>query len=172
LRQIAKRHFIPPDVSEPLLQAFLRDLEKPNIQAALQRETFLQLPHIQQLQTELGTVFDAHSLRVENERPFVLKRHGAIVVGTIDRLVLVLHQGKPVAADVVDFKTDRMSGEVSQWVQEKAGHYESQLEEYRSAVQTCFGIPSDQISTRLMLLEPDVVVDVRQSPGRVSSGEH
>lgn len=169
LRQIAKRHFVPTDISEPMLQTFLNDLRKPHTQATLQRQSFLQLPHLQELQKKLGANFTAASLQVENERPFVLKRQGAIVVGTIDRLVLVMHGGKPVAADVVDFKTDRIVGEVKKWVQQKTQHYQSQLEEYRIAVQTCFGIPQQHISTRLLLIEPDVVVSVLHQASLVPS---
>jgi ATP-dependent helicase/nuclease subunit A len=102
-------------------------------------------------------------LCAENERPFVLKRDGAIVQGIIDRLVILRVKGQPVAADIVDFKTDRVTGKPETWMSDRTRHYAPQLQQYSSAVQTCFGIGPEAVSSRLALLEADVVVSPADS---------
>jgi hypothetical protein len=59
----------------------------------------------------------------------------------------------------VDFKTDRLVGDRDRWIETKRIHYRPQLEEYRFAVSHCFGVPSDRISTRLLLLEAQAVAE-------------
>ncbi|MEZ6130394.1 MAG: UvrD-helicase domain-containing protein [Planctomycetaceae bacterium] len=156
LRSMAEGQFVPVHLAEPLLQNFFSFLSNPQTQAALSRTAFLKLANVTSFANNVMS--GGAILRVENERPFVLKRDGAIVSGTMDRLVLVVQNGRPVAADVIDFKTDRISGDTGEWVKAKVRQYESQLAEYRIAVQTCFGIAPDRISTRLLLLEADAVV--------------
>ena len=99
------------------------------------------------------------SLKVERERMFVLLHDGELVQGTIDRLVLLYENGRPIAADIVDFKTDRLVGAREQWIENKRNHYAPQLQEYRFAVSHCFGIPAEKISTRLLLLEAQATVE-------------
>jgi ATP-dependent exoDNAse (exonuclease V) beta subunit len=100
---------------------------------------------------------------VDRERSFVRIHDGALIQGTIDRLVLVRENGRVVAADVVDFKTDRLSGDADLWRKEKAAHYAGQLEEYRKAVRHITSAPQLPVSTRLLLMEDASVVEV---PGR------
>lgn len=149
--------FVPIDELTKLHAVFLSMLQQPATQESLSQSGLLTLPqfspHAKDVQNGLAV------FRVEQERPFVLKRNGAIVQGTIDRLVLLEKNGKLIAADIIDYKTDRLTGERDAWIAQKVEHYGAQLEEYRSAVHICFGIPVDQISTRLLLLETDIVVD-------------
>jgi ATP-dependent exoDNAse (exonuclease V) beta subunit len=97
---------------------------------------------------------------VHRERSFVRIHDGALIQGTIDRLVMVRQQGHIVAADVVDFKTDRISGDPQAWRREKAEHYAGQLEEYRAAVRHITSNPQLPVSTRLLLIEDGSVVEV------------
>ena len=97
---------------------------------------------------------------VDRERSFVRIHNGALIQGTIDRLVLVREAGRVVAADVVDFKTDRISGDADVWRKEKAEHYAGQLEEYRSAVRHMTSSVKLPVSTRLLLIEDASVVEV------------
>lgn len=153
--------FLPVDELTKLLRVFRSMIEQTNTRNSLSQEGVLTLP---QFRPHAADVRSGKAMfRVEQERPFVLKRDGAIVQGTIDRLVLLELNNKPIAADIIDYKTDRLNGDRSSWVAEKVDHYGSQLEEYRSAVHTCFNIPVSQISTRLLLLEADVVVSPHKS---------
>jgi ATP-dependent exoDNAse (exonuclease V) beta subunit len=97
---------------------------------------------------------------VDCERSFVRIHDGALIQGTIDRLVLVRENGRVVAADVVDFKTDRLNGDAQLWRREKAEHYAGQLQEYRSAVRHITSTPQLPVSTRLLLLEDASVIEV------------
>lgn len=97
---------------------------------------------------------------VDCERSFVRIHDGALIQGTIDRLVLVRENGRVVAADVVDFKTDRLNGDAQLWRREKAEHYAGQLQEYRSAVRHITSAPQLPVSTRLLLLEDASVIEV------------
>jgi len=97
---------------------------------------------------------------VDRERSFVRIHNSALIQGTIDRLVLVREAGRVVAADVVDFKTDRISGDADVWRKEKAEHYAGQLEEYRSAVRHMTSSVKLPVSTRLLLIEDASVVEV------------
>jgi len=97
---------------------------------------------------------------VDCERSFVRIHDGALIQGTIDRLVMVRQNGRVVAADIVDFKTDRMIGDADLWRREKVEHYAGQLGEYRRAVRHITSSPQLPVSTRLLLLEDASVVEV------------
>lgn len=97
---------------------------------------------------------------VDCERSFVRIHDGALIQGTIDRLVTVRQNGRVVAADIVDFKTDRMIGDADLWRREKVEHYAGQLGEYRRAVRHITSSPQLPVSTRLLLLEDASVVEV------------
>ena len=156
LRQIAAEQFIHSHAVDLLVPAFFDMLLFENTQLAMSKAGLMTVPELRNVVADIKS--GALDLVVENERPYVLKHDGAIVLGTIDRLVLVKRKGKPVAADIIDFKTDRLSGDPKVWVDEKVTHYGPQLAEYRAAVSHCFSIPAENISTRLLLLETDSVV--------------
>lgn len=156
LREVADQQFIPTAAVDVLLPAFFEMLTRKNTKLALSRKSLLSLSAMETFAENLQA--NSAGLVVENERPYTLKRNGAIVLGTIDRLVLVTRDDKPVAADIIDFKTDRFSGRKKTWAAEKLVHYGPQLEEYRAAVSQCFLIPVENISARLLLLETDTVV--------------
>jgi ATP-dependent exoDNAse (exonuclease V) beta subunit len=148
-------------VSERAVDRLLPDFRK-MLQVAGVRKLF------QAASGGAARVFGAHrtqieagsaSLKVERERMFVLLHDGELVQGTIDRLVLLYENGRPIAADIVDFKTDRLVGAREQWIENKRNHYAPQLQEYRFAVSHCFGIPAEKISTRLLLLEAQATVE-------------
>ena len=96
--------------------------------------------------------------KVERERTFALLHKNELVLGSIDRLVLLMQNGRPIAADIIDFKTDRFAGDRNRWIEARRLHYGPQLEEYRFAVSQCFGVPMQHIGTRLLLIEVDAVI--------------
>ena len=155
LREIAAGLAVPEPVVDELLPQFDHMLQLPNVRTALSRSNALR-----------SATFVRHAsgsdaeLRVENERPFVLRREGAIVQGTIDRLVLLVRKGRPVAAEILDFKTDRLTGDAASWTNDRLEYYRPQLAAYREAVSQCFRVDELSIATRLILLEADAVVTV------------
>ncbi len=161
LLKVVEWTFVPEPVLKPLLIAFRSMLQRPNSNKSLSTTGAFKLPQFQSFAAQIKS--GKATLRIEQERPFVLKRNGAIVQGTIDRLVLLELNGKPVAADILDFKTDRLVGDTDAWIADKICHYGPQLEEYRNAVTLCFGIPAEAVSSRLILLEADAVVSTQTS---------
>jgi ATP-dependent exoDNAse (exonuclease V) beta subunit len=83
-----------------------------------------------------------------------------LIRGTIDRLVQLKLGGRVVAADIVDFKTDRVSGEVGEWIRGRVEYYGAQLQEYRRAAARICRLDPARIQARLLLLQADAVVEV------------
>lgn len=151
LHACARRLTISEETVKKVLPDFLRMLQSPEIRSVFDQRTAGLAPsfsaHMDVLRSQQAI------LKVDRERPFVMIRNGEIIQGSIDRLVRLVLHGRTLAADVVDFKTDRLVGDVARWVREKQEHYAPQLEEYRNAVQKCWQLPPEHISTRLLLLE-------------------
>jgi len=157
LRKRSLELSVPDAIVNLLLPDFLKMLKQPDIRKTFEPTTGGGAPSFDMHKNQL-TSGELH-LKVERERTFVLLHNGELVQGTIDRLVLLYNNGRPVAADVVDFKTDRFVGDRGRWIEGKRRHYGPQLAEYRFAVSHCFGIPSENISTRLLLLEAQAIVE-------------
>lgn len=158
LREIALGLAMSETVINTLIPDFFALLDRPWTRAALTRETVVETRAFADLADAIrsGEV----TLRVWSERPFVLRRESAIVQGTIDRLVVASRGRQALAAEILDFKTDRLVGDVVAWTAEKQDYYRSQLAEYRKAVEHCFQLSPAAITTRILLLEADVVVEV------------
>ena len=157
LRQRAEELTVPESTVDVLLPDFLKVLQLPEIRTAFSKTQTGGAPLLAVHRDALNS--GRAKIKVERERTFVRLHENQLVLGTIDRLVMVMENGRPVAADVLDFKTDRLVGDREPWIQNKQIHYGPQLAEYRSAVSHCFGIPASRISTRLLLLEAGVVVE-------------
>ena len=77
--------------------------------------------------------------------------------GSFDRLLLFREGAKVVAADILDFKTDRVADPAG--IQERVSIYEPQIEEYRRAAATLFGLaPAGACRARLLFVEPGELV--------------
>ena len=123
---------------------FQRSMDKPNVRAVLSRSAYE--PNL--------------TPRVWNERAFVVRREDTILRGTFDRLVVLFDGEKPICADIIDFKSDALDANDPAAVEAKKELYRPQLEAYRSAVEHLYGLASDQIATRLVFVEPGVVIEV------------
>lgn len=96
-------------------------------------------------------------LRVENELPFVRRVGDEIQEGFIDRLVLVERGGRVVAAEVVDFKTDRIAADDEARLAERTEHYRPQIEEYCRVVKSTYGLADPDVRGTLVFLNAGVV---------------
>jgi len=98
--------------------------------------------------------------RVFRELPFAVREEDMLLSGRIDRLV-VLHDGdRPVAADLLDFKTDAISPGDSAALEARTAFYRPQLAAYRRAAARLAGLPPERISARLVFTEPGVLAVV------------
>ena len=78
--------------------------------------------------------------------------------GSIDRLVVFYGEdGKPIRADVIDWKTDTF--DENERV-EKIEHYAPQLASYRFAASKLLGLDLNQISTKLVFLKTKEIVEI------------
>lgn len=93
----------------------------------------------------------------QRERGFALQQDQKLMTGSIDRLVIVKSAGKPIAADVIDFKTDEIPPGNKRALAEKVDFYRPQLEAYRDVSAELLGIEAKQIAARLIFLSPGVV---------------
>ena len=108
---------------------------------------------------ETQEVPDGSELAVSNERDFSLvltdEEGGEYFAnGSIDRLVLTLEDGVPKAAEVIDFKTDRVTPEE---VEARAEHHAPQMQAYRRAVSAMYGLAPEDVALKLAFLTPGVV---------------
>lgn len=147
---------IPQDTVERMIQEFLQMLKHDVTVDALSRRSARE-----RFRQQLPSV-DAEqmTLRVFPERAFAWRREGRIVQGIIDRLTIVESSGQRLAAEVIDFKTDRLAGRLDDWIDWKKSDYGSQLQDYRAAVAHCFGVPGDRVTTSLLMLDAGVRIDV------------
>jgi ATP-dependent exoDNAse (exonuclease V) beta subunit len=156
LRQTAAEFAVPEALVDRLLSDFVAALQRPATRGVFLRNGIADVDPFAVFRSAIES--GQATTRVERERMFVLLHQNELVQGSIDRLVLLLQDGRPVAADIIDFKTDRFAGDRSRWIEARRLHYGPQLEEYRFAVSQCFGIPIQNIGTRLLLIEADAVV--------------
>ncbi len=140
------------------LEAFQQALARPAIRALLTRATYQQPAHT----AADGAVHLRPGLaqprwKVWRERPFALREGDTILHGTIDRLVVLYDGDRPVAADLVDYKTDQVSVDEPNEIEARVAHYRPQLVAYQQAVARLFGLPLAEVSARLALVEAGVV---------------
>ena len=130
------------------IEAFRRCLGLPNIHKILCQEYY-------------GQVLSENlRLSVRQEQPIAVRLENQLLTGTIDRLVLVKNGDRPVAADVIDFKTDAIPANDTYRLQSLVQHYSPQIAAYCRAVARAFRMDSASITCRLVFLTAGVVVTV------------
>lgn len=124
----------------------------------------------------------APTWEIFRERPFsTLSSDGRLWRGSIDRLVLLRDGGRVVGADVIDFKTDRLSlqrvtnpGGVDSFPsefpfpslpdEETLSAYRRQLEVYGAVVANWYSLPPERISLRLAFVSEGFAFAPSQLP--------
>lgn len=144
LRRKLQAMQLPQTNLAAIVARFRGALEKPGIRAILSRSAYA----------------GGHRPEVWRERPFAIRHEEAILRGTFDRLVVLFDGEKAVGADILDFKSDSLDAGDPAAVEEKREFYRPQLEAYRTAVAKLYGLGDDRITTRLVFVEPGVIVVV------------
>lgn len=137
---------------EECLETFLQMLRAPAIARILSRESYQageHLPFSHQVREVAAS--KPFAMEAFNERRFAVLEEGRIVTGSIDRLVLLTRDGHPIAADVIDFKTDGFPDD-PRVVNDRIEHYRGQLSAYVGAVEKTYCLPRENIAARLVLL--------------------
>lgn len=109
-----------------------------------------------------GTSQDLEPLDLRREWRFLHddthEGQSRLISGVIDRLVLIRQGGRVIAADIIDYKTDRLEAADESAIGQRVEHYAPQLRAYAAAVARMFRIPPDQVRAALVFLSADHVV--------------
>ncbi len=124
------------------LRRFRAILSKPVVRSVLSRDTY-------------RDAYPAGEPELFAERKFAIREGNTIVQGAMDRLVLLSAGGKRVAADIIDFKTDAVMEPAA--IAARVAFYRPQLEAYRRCVAALTGLSVDQITARVLFVEPGVL---------------
>jgi ATP-dependent exoDNAse (exonuclease V) beta subunit len=158
LRSIAARpEFRGLDV-EDLLKDFRAALTKPAVREVLCRSTYQQVPRN-------GSSCTIHATgggklwrwQVWRERPFAIREDDTILSGKFDRVTVLYDGNQIIAADVVDYKTDKLPADDPRAIDVRAEAYRPQLDAYRRAVSKLCRLAPNRISVRLLFVEPGVI---------------
>lgn len=155
LRQIAEPFQREGLNVEDMLQQFRRMLGAPEIEQALRREAYRSLNRFNQV--EGGYQVHSFRLEVRNEFRFAVRDEGQLLTGSIDRLVLMIRDERVIGAEIIDFKTDALMADDDGGIEKAVEHYRPQQEAYRTAVSRLFGLSTNQIRLRLLLVSPGLV---------------
>ena len=161
LRSLAQKHHASSEEIEEGLAEWQAMLTHPEMVQLLSRSSYAD-PDFLELPDEITQQLAASDMRVqvETECPIAVRDGDCLVSGTIDRLVLVYAGDVLLAADIIDFKTDRVTAEDASGLAARVDYYRGQLESYRWAAGRIHGLPAQQIACRLAFLSAGVVVRV------------
>ncbi len=150
----------PAEVSRWLTE-FQAFLIKPNL-AALLRQADYGPASIQGFGAKARQHLQRKQLtpRVRNEYPFAHRAGAELRQGRIDRLVLLSDGEDVVAAEIIDFKTDRIDNQPGRSLAEKIEHYRPQMAAYKETVAKLFELPAEFVAARLAFIQADEVVSV------------
>lgn len=95
------------------------------------------------------------SLIVKREQRFAVRLDEGLLTGAIDRLVITCDGDRATAAEIIDYKTDRVDD-----AEALAEYYRPQIQAYRTAVSVMYGLPVEAITARLLLLNTGDVVQM------------
>ena len=95
---------------------------------------------------------------VENERAFAVCHENQLLNGSIDRIVWLYSGEQLVAADIIDFKTDRVKSDSE--LAAKVALYSPQLQAYRDAVCRMSGLASESVLARLLFVGTGMIANV------------
>ncbi len=139
--------FSPEDIDRQLAD-FRAMLAHPNISPLLKRSAY--------------DKFSGTARKMETERPIAIRDGDRILAGNIDRLVTVYDNDRPIAADIIDFKTDAIAAGDNKALKSKVEFYRPQIQAYRKAVATLLRIPTDKITAHLLFVAPGMVESVSE----------
>ena len=99
------------------------------------------------------------ALTVRSEMPFVVQVDGRIQHGRMDRVVLGIRDGRVVRAEVVDWKTGARDLQGAAF-NDRIAPYRLQMNGYRQALATMFGIAPDAVSAVLAFVDRGEIREV------------
>ena len=150
LRIIAQQMGYGERQIDEFLTVFKRSLVEPNAAKLLNKEQYI-------ASFVNSSEFSSADLVVRNEQRISYRKDGALLSGNIDRLIVWHVDDKPVAADIVDYKTDDLA---KKKLADRIEHYRPQVEAYREAISSMLLIPTERVFAKLLFLQKDECVSV------------
>jgi ATP-dependent exoDNAse (exonuclease V) beta subunit len=147
----ARSERIAAELVESARTLLRESLAKPDIQQVLTRAYYA--PWLEQLR---GKASGSLELQVRCEQPLLAMQGDEYLSGSIDRLVIVLRDGVPFAADILDFKTDQVAS--AEELKKRTAFYKPQLQAYARGLEHMLRIPASRITSRLVFLSAGKVV--------------
>ncbi len=98
------------------------------------------------------------------ERAFAVRVGDRLLQGKFDRVVVHYQNGKPARAELIDFKTDRVTPNTPETLDDVVGRYRQQVEAYRAALSAMLGLPHEAIHASLLFVHSGLTVDITPQP--------
>ncbi|MDG2381018.1 MAG: UvrD-helicase domain-containing protein [Pirellulaceae bacterium] len=149
LAELARQNDVDESHIEKALNSFREMIAQPQVTRLLSSSSYAD-----QLAAGSG-----RRLEVKSEQTLSVSLGDTILSGAIDRLVITFERNRPVAADVIDYKTDAVKS--AQEMQQRVDYYRPQLQAYGAGVQRMLRLPPEKVTARLLFLAPDKVVTIR-----------
>jgi len=110
---------------------------------------------------------DATSVELATERPFAVRDdnadHPRLLRGRFDRLAVAYAGSKPIAAQIIDFKTDAAANNASdERLNQLALAHEPQLSAYRRAAAILYSLDNTRVETAVLFTEAPAIVPVHK----------
>jgi len=157
LKRLTRQFSLSEGAFQQHLQQFKEMLQRPGISALCSLSGYA--GRRQELAAQHGRKLAEITMEVRTELSFVQQiGPGELMNGSIDRLVLFHVDGQPVAAEVIDFKTDNAASAENQ--KRLTDLYRGQLEAYRNSTVTLWGLEASTVSTKLAFLQNDLIVEI------------
>ncbi len=138
-----------------LLEVFRHALSHPDLQRALSRSSYeAARPWWSSDPDGSRTV----RWEVFTERRVLGKWQNQLLSGSIDRLILGRQEGRVLAADILDYKTDSLESDVPAAVQRLVEYYRPQQEAYRALIQELYQLSRAAVRVRLLFVPSGPVV--------------
>ena len=74
--------------------------------------------------------------------------------------MLLRRDGRVVGAEILDYKTDAVQVSDGEAIAAKAAHYRPQMDAYRAAIASGYGLDLEAVTASLLVLEAGSVVTV------------
>jgi ATP-dependent exoDNAse (exonuclease V) beta subunit len=100
---------------------------------------------------------EAETAELWVERDFATFIDGKYVKGIFDRVVIISKDGKPISANLIDYKTSDLSNSTPERETEK---YKSQMQTYQQALSEMLAIPESAVTCGILFPSAGIIVNL------------
>jgi ATP-dependent exoDNAse (exonuclease V) beta subunit len=138
---VIARELVGSDTPAGLIADFRDRIRAPRVRESLERTRY--------------AAWRVDALEVLREQSFAVREGDAVITGTFDRVVIGSRGGIPVAAHVIDYKTDRVT--TAEEVALRAHYYAPQITAYIGAAARFARLPVDAVGASILFVTPGIV---------------